>query len=67
MNESEIYGQRRLWTWDGLDENERTMHVIKGHVEVNDDVEEETMRYLREVWTDIQRNRVNVLPNVFRK
>ena len=26
-------------TWDVLDEKERTMDVIKGYVEVNDDVE----------------------------
>ena len=30
-------------TWDGLDEKERTMDVMKGYVEVNDDVENETM------------------------
>ena len=29
-----------------LDEKERTMDVIKGYVEVNDDVENETMKYL---------------------
>ena len=42
---------------------ERTMDVIKGYVEVNDDVENETMKYLGEVWTERQRNernRVNV-------
>ena len=58
---------RRRWlrTWDGLEENERTMDVIKGYVEVNDDVENETMKYLGEVWTKRQRNernRVNVIP-----
>ena len=33
-------------TWDVLDEKERTMDVIKRYVEVNDDVENETMKYL---------------------
>ena len=49
---------RRRWmrTWDVLEEKERTMVVIKGYVEVNDDVENETMRYLGEVWTERQRN-----------
>ena len=56
---------RRRWlrTWDVLEEKERTMGVIKGYVEVNDDVENETMKYLGEVWTERQRNernRVNV-------
>ena len=40
-----------------LDEKERTMEVIKGYVE------NETMKYLGEVWTETQRNernRVNV-------
>ena len=39
------------------------MHVIGGYVEVNDDVESDTMRHL-EVWTERQwneRNRVNEL------
>ena len=48
-----------------LEEKERTMDVIKGYVEVNDDVENETMKYLGEVWTESQRNernRVNVIP-----
>ena len=48
-----------------LEEMERTMDVIKGYVEVNDDVENETMKYLGEVWTERQRNernRVNVIP-----
>ena len=48
-----------------LKEKERTMDVIKGYVEVNDDVENETMKYLGEVWTERQsneRNRVNVIP-----
>ena len=37
-------------TWDVLDEKERTMDVIKGYVKVIDDMENETMRYLGEVW-----------------
>ena len=43
---------RRRWmrTWDVLEEKERTMDVIKGYVEVNDDVENETIQYLGEVW-----------------
>ena len=48
-----------------LDEKERTMDVIKRYVEVNDDVENETMKYPGEVWTERQgneRNRVNVMP-----
>ena len=52
-------------TWDVLEEKEITMDVIKGYVEVNDDVENETMTYLGEVWTKTQRNewnRVNVIP-----
>ena len=58
---------RRRWlrTWDVLEEKERTMGVIKGYVEVNDDVENETMKYLGVVWTERQRNernRVNVIP-----
>ena len=47
-----------------LEKKERTMGVIKGYVEVNDDVENETMKYLGEVWTERQRNernRVNVI------
>ena len=32
--------------WDGLDEKEQTMEVIKDYVEVNDEAERETMRYL---------------------
>ena len=39
-----------------LEEKERTMGVIKRYVEVNDDVENETMKYLGEVWTERQRN-----------
>ena len=53
-----------------LDEKERTMDIIKGYVEVNDDVENETMGYLEEVWTKRQRserNRVNVIPYVQRE
>ena len=49
-------------TWDVLEEKEKTMDLIKGYVEVNDDVENETINYL-EVWTERQkneRNRVNV-------
>ena len=48
-----------------LEEKERTMDVIKGYVEVNNDVENETLKYLGEVWTERQRNgrnRVNVIP-----
>ena len=48
-----------------LEEKERKMGVIKGYVEVNDDVENETMKYLGEVLTERQRNernRVNVIP-----
>ena len=41
--------------WDGLNEKERTLDVIKGYLDVNNDVESETMRYL-EVWTERQRN-----------
>ena len=51
--------------WDVLDEKERIMVIIKGVVEVNDDVENETMKYLGEVWTERQRNErnhVNVIP-----
>ena len=42
-----------------------TIDVIKGYVEVSDDVENETMKYMGEVWTERQRNeshRVNVIP-----
>ena len=44
--------------WD-----ERTMGVVKRYVEVNPDLENETMIYI-EVWTERQRNvrnRINVL------
>ena len=47
-----------------LEEKER-MDVIKGYVEVNNDVENETLKYLGEVWTERQRNErncVNVIP-----
>ena len=49
---------RRRWmsTWDVLNEQERTMDVINGYVEVNDDVENETMKYMGEVWTERQTN-----------
>ena len=43
------------------------MDVIKGYVELKDVVENETMRYLGEVWTERQRNernRVNVISRV---
>ena len=58
---------RRRWlrTCDVLEEKERTMDVIKGYVEVNTDVENETLKYLGEVWTKRQRNErncVNVIP-----
>ena len=49
-------------TWDVLEEKERTMDVIKGYVEVNDNVENETIKYLGEVWIERQRNRVNLIP-----
>ena len=60
---------RRRWlrTCDVLEEKERTMEVIKGYVEVNNDVENQTLKYLGEVWTERQRNernRVNVIPQV---
>ena len=41
-----------------LDQKERTMDVIKGYVEVNDDVENETMKYLGK--NKRERNSVNV-------
>ena len=56
---------RHIMTCDVLEEKERTMDVIKGYVEVNNDVENETLKYLGEVWTERQRNernRVNVIP-----
>ena len=48
----------------GMDEKELAMDVIKGYVEVNGELERETMRYLGEVWTERQihcRNRVAVV------
>ena len=58
---------RRRWlrTCDVLEEKERTMDAIKRYVEVNDDVENETLKYLGEVCPERQRNernRVNVIP-----
>ena len=56
----DIVRRRWLKTCDVLEEKERTMDVIKGY-----DVENETMKYLGEVWTQRQRNesnRVNVIP-----
>ena len=52
---------RRRWlrTCDVLEEKERTMDVIKGYVEVNNDVENETLKYLGEEWTERQRNERN--------
>ena len=49
---------RRRWlrTCDVLEDKERTMDVTKGYVKVNDDVENETLKYLGEVWTERQRN-----------
>ena len=38
--------KRWMRTWDVLEGKEITMDVIKGYVEVNDDVENETMKYL---------------------
>ena len=34
----------------------KALGVIKGYVEVNDDVENETMKYLGEVWTERQKD-----------
>ena len=48
-----------------MDEDERVMDIINGYVEVNNDVENETMTYPGDVWTERQRNemnRVNVIP-----
>ena len=48
-----------------LEEKERTMDVITGYLEVNDDVENKTIKYLGEVWTERQRNErnsVNLIP-----
>ena len=55
---------RRMRTWDVLEEKERTIDVINGYVEVNDDVENDIMKYLGEVGTERQinkRNRVHVI------
>ena len=41
------------------------MNVIKLYVEVNDDVENKTIKYMEDVWTERQgneRNCVNVVP-----
>ena len=48
--------------WNVLDEKEITMDVIKLYVEANDEVENETMKYLGAVCTERRRNRVNVIP-----
>ena len=58
---------RRRWLrpWDVLEEKERTMDVIKGYVEVNNDVENVTKKYFGQLWTEKQRNErnhVNVIP-----
>ena len=52
---------RRRWLrpWDVLGEKERTMDVIKGYVEMIDNVENETMKYLGEVWTERQKSEEN--------
>ena len=41
-------------TWDVLDEKESIMDAIKGCVEINDYLENETMKYMGEVWTERQ-------------
>ena len=51
-------------TWDVLDQKQRTMVVIKGYVEVNDDGENEIMKYMGEVWTERQRNERNRLKRI---
>ena len=43
-------------TWDELEGKKGTMDVTKGYVEVNNGVENETMRDLGEVWIERQRN-----------
>ena len=40
----------------GLEEKNITMDVIKGYMKMNHDVENEIMRYIGEVWTEIQSN-----------
>ena len=63
----DLVRKKLMRTWDVLDEKERTMDVIKGYVEVNNNVEKETMKDLGEVWTERQRNernRVNVILKV---
>ena len=52
---------RRRWmrTWDVLDDKERTMDVINGYEEVNDDLKNKTMKYIGEVWNKRQRNERN--------
>ena len=60
--ECKCYDQmRRRWirAWDGLDDKERTMDVIKIYVEVNDYMDSETIRYPGELWTERQRNEKN--------
>ena len=37
--------RRWMRTWDVLEDEERTMNIITGYMEVNDDVENETMKY----------------------
>ena len=52
-------------TWDVLNNKERTLDIVKGYVEVNGVVKNETMIYLGEVWTERQqnaRNHENILP-----
>ena len=41
---SDLVRRRWMRTWDVLDEKEITMDVIKGYVEVNNDVENETTK-----------------------
>ena len=60
--ECKCYDQlRRRWmrAWDGLDEKERAMNVMKGYVEVNDEVERDAMQYLGQMWIERQRNERN--------
>ena len=60
----DLVRRRWIWTWDVLEEKERTMYVIKGYLEVNDDVENETLKYLGEVLIERQGYRENVIPSV---